>query len=170
MARGDGPGASGDPAQRILNALAWWDRLGVEAPTRVQVAMVAGRSPSPGSFASLLKAMRDDGLLEYPADGRLALTEAGVERAVYPDELPDPASFREAVCAMLKGDHPKVFLALWKYGPLTREEIAEHLGKSAKPGSFATMLRKLLDMGLVVYPSPGVVALAPEVSPEVFDG
>ena len=167
-AHGGSPGVA-----KILTALAWWETLGVAAPTRVQAALVAGRAPNTGSLNSLLSQMSSDGLIEYPEPGRLSLTEGGRRLAERPDEPDDPEALRAAVLAVLKGPEAAVYDALWEAhlrgrDEMTRDGLAQRLDRAPNTGSFNSLLSKLNGMGVVVYPRPGVVALAPEVGPGVF--
>lgn len=70
------PGLS-RPQERILDAVAWLESIGLAAPDKGQVALLADASPKSSAYSNNLGALRTAGLVEYPAGGCVALTGAG---------------------------------------------------------------------------------------------
>lgn len=148
-------GSLSAPQRKVLEALAFWDGLGIHQPTRVQVGNAAGYSPSSGGFANLLGTLRTAGHIDYPAGGCVALTEGG--RAQAP--TPDGRTPIERVNSILSGPQERVLAAILR-GPGSREEIAEATGYSATSGGFANLLGSLRSLGLIDYPGKGQVEAA----------
>jgi hypothetical protein len=57
-----------DRARRadVLDTLAWFEMLGIHAPSRAALAPMAGSRPTSGGFKNNLGALRTAGLLDYP--------------------------------------------------------------------------------------------------------
>jgi hypothetical protein len=68
------------PQQRILDAMARLEALGLTQLHKTQVAAFAGVSPTSGSFANNLGRLRTRGFIDYPQPGSVAFTEAGESR------------------------------------------------------------------------------------------
>lgn len=147
------------PQQRILNALAWWKAFGIEQPTNEQVGFVAGYSPGSGGFANLKGGLRGAGLIEYPAGGRLFLTEAGEALAAAPTVATTREAFHAAVRTKLSGPQVKVLGPIIEAYPaaISSQEVAERAGYSAGSGGFANLRGSLRTIGLIDYPTSGQV-------------
>ncbi|TAL46045.1 MAG: DUF853 family protein, partial [Salinibacterium sp.] len=65
------------PQQRILDALAQLEAIGVPAPAKVQLSLFAKASPKSSAYTNNLGSLRTAGLIDYPASGLVALTEDG---------------------------------------------------------------------------------------------
>jgi hypothetical protein len=150
------------PQQKILDAVGWYEALRVPAPSRVQVALIAGYSHSSGGFANLLGKLRTSGLIEYPGSGNVALTPEGRALATDPGLPATNAEVQAEVLRRLPAPQARileVLIACWP-NSLTREEIAEQTNYSATSGGFANLLGKLRTGALIDYPDKGhVVAL-----------
>lgn len=67
---GDSPDLA--PAkQRILDALAWLESVRIAEPSKAQVALLVGMSPTGGGFANYLGSLRSVGLIDYPSAGQV---------------------------------------------------------------------------------------------------
>lgn len=153
------PMASGDltgPQAHLLGALAWWAAKGHESPTRAQVAAIAGWKITSGHLKNVAGALRTAGLISYPDAGRLALTEAGRERA--PD-APSDLSLHDQVRAALTTPQAAVFDALLMNREMSRERIALSCGWNPKSGHLKNVLGSLRTLEIVTYPAQGYVAL-----------
>jgi hypothetical protein len=158
------PGAKiGGPQQRILDALAWWEGVGVPAPKRVQIAVVAGYSPEGGAFMNPLGTLRTSGLIEYPAPGTARLTPAGRKQAARPARSATNADLHAKIMAILDGPRRRILEPLLRAYPraLTREQLAAAAEYEPKGGAFMNPLGALRSLGLVEYPEPGKVAALP---------
>jgi hypothetical protein len=110
------------------------------------------------------------GLIGYPKDGLLALTEAGRSLA--------PASERPMTLAELHGRWKK-YLKPYEtalLGPLigcypralSREGLAEASGRSLTSSAFADAVASLKSLGLVEYPGKGLVQATELLFPEAL--
>lgn len=77
---GSGGGDLPTPQVKILASLAWWASAGVAQPSRHQAAFVAGYTVN-GHFNNSLGSLKSAGLVDYPAGGSVALTQAGAAMA-----------------------------------------------------------------------------------------
>lgn len=147
------------PQQRILNALAWWKAFGIDQPTNDQVGFIAGYSPSSGGFANLKGGLRTMELVDYPAPGRLRLTESGEDKAEAPSVAVTQEAFHAAVRAKLSGPQVRVLDPILAAYPasITSQEVADATGYSASSGGFANLRGSLRSINLIDYPRPGEV-------------
>ncbi|MFI4854016.1 MAG: helicase HerA-like domain-containing protein, partial [Phycisphaerales bacterium JB065] len=135
-------------ADRILDALAWFEAVGITQPTRDQVSLVAnGRG---GNFNRNIKALLDDGCLTYPAEGLLQITDAGRMLAIAPEK---PGTFDE-LCAMVRGYlkggiQTEIFDAIVEHGEMFREDLSSCIGKTG--GNFNRNVSALKTMGVLQY-------------------
>lgn len=145
----------------ILDAIAWWRRLGHTRPLRAQVAAVAGYAPTGGSFARYISTLTSEGLVTG-GDGQLSITEAGSKLAAWPDAAPTLAKLHERVLGILDGGPRKILEVLIKAGgdAVGRTAVAEDSGYEPTGGSFARYLSTLSSLGLITYPKRTTVAAA----------
>jgi hypothetical protein len=148
--------------QRILDAIAWWKAAGIDQPTRQQVGFVTDTKIAGGHFANTASRLHTQGLLAYPISGRLDLTPKGMAEA---KAVAAPAT-RDGLLAMirqmlgtdLKG---RMFNALVEADKaLSREDLAAVVGADAEGGHFSNSVSRLSSLGIVSYPSPGMVGLS----------
>lgn len=150
------------PQQRILNAIAWWKAFGIDRPSNEQVAFIAGYSPGSGGFNNLKGGLRTAGLIDYPAPGTVALTEAGKAKAEVPNVALTREAFHEAVRAKLSNPQWRVLEpALIAYpASIASDEVADKAGYSAGSGGYNNLRGSLRTLTLIDYPSPGQVRAA----------
>lgn len=158
----NGEFAPSAPQQRILDGLRWGLEL-LQAPDldRAIVAWLAEASPKASGYQNNLGALRSAGLVDYPAPGRVCLTNAGLVQAQAPEEPPTLEALRDAICAKLARPQADILRELLAQGlVMLREDIAEAVGKSPNASGFQNDLGRLRTLGLVTYPAPGQVAAA----------
>jgi len=148
------------PQQRILEALAAFEALGIDRVPRPIAAVYSGASPTSSSFANNMGALRSTGLLHYPDSSSAALTDTG--RAVA-GSVPPPRSLEQlhnAWYAKLPKPQARIVQALVEVYPasLARVDVAEAAGASATSSSFANNLGALRGLGLVDYPDSASAA------------
>lgn len=150
------------PQQRILNALAWWAAFGIELPTNEQVGFIAGYSPGSGNYNNIRGGLRAAGLIDYPAGGKLVLTESGAGKAEGPSVGPTREAFHAAVRAKLNGPQVKLLDPILAAYPssLGTQELADAAGYSAGSGNFNNLRGSLRTIGLIDYPGTGQVRAA----------
>jgi hypothetical protein len=148
------------PQQRILDALAWWESTGVMRASRIQVGAVAGYTASGGSFRNQLGALRTAGLIDYPSDGEVTLTDAGRALAQQPDAPATTEDLHARVLAVLTGAQRKLLQPLLAHYPerMSREGLANYVGLEAAGGGFRNTLGSLRSLGFIEYPTQGSVA------------
>lgn len=149
------------PQQRILDAIAWFESIGIEAPSQVAVAFLAGYTYGGGAFNNPRGALRSMGLVEYAGDS-ISLTSEGKQFASI-QEMPLTAQeLQSRVMNVLPGPHRKILQVLIdKQGePISKEDCAALAGY-APGGAFNNPLGRLRSMGLVSYPQPGYVVAEP---------
>jgi hypothetical protein len=145
-----GRDALSGPHRKILDAVAWWDGVGVADPSPVQVGLVSGYVASGGSFGTYLSALSSAGLVRRDR-GTITMTDAGAAVAKRPAATPTLADLHERIRAVLSGPHRKLLDAVIDAGPagLTNDELGERTGYAPSGGSFGTYLSKLSSLGLV---------------------
>ncbi len=157
---GDLPG----PQQRILNALAWLESVGLPSPfTRVQVAFLAGYKVGAGAFNNPLGALRGAGLVEYPEKGKVAMTNDGRTVAVAPATPLTVDVLHAMVLDRLTSPQQRILQPLLEAYPVavSRENLAMAAGYTAGAGAFNNPLGSLRSLGLIDYPRSGQVAARP---------
>lgn len=144
------------PQRHFLAALSWWACLGHEAPTRAQVAAIAGWKITSGHLKNVSGSLRTAGLIDYPEPGRFRLTDAGIAEAPDADA---GLSFRDQLASTLTGPQRLVFDHLAQAGEQSREELARALGWEPTSGHVKNVLGSMRTLQVVDYPAPGRVAL-----------
>lgn len=163
----DGEPISG-PEQRILNAIAWMETIGVEEPEQPAVAFLAEYTYGSGGYNNPRGRLRQRGLIEYVAGDRLKLTTAGKGTAQYPNIEPTDEALHAAILGKLPGPEGKILTVLLKHYPKAMDatRLAEASGYAPGSGGFNNPRGRLKTLGLVEYPSPGMVVAKPLLFPE----
>lgn len=148
------------PETRILVALAELSAIGKHSAPRPMVAGWAAYSPRGSAFTNPLGALNSKGLISYPGQGMVCLTDEG-RRIIGARPSPSHRELIERVRSICSGPEVKLLNALLDHGPeLTRTELAEHSGYSMHGSAFTNPLGALRSKGLVEYPKQGHVRLA----------
>jgi uncharacterized protein len=149
--------------QKILDALAWMEAMGFNVANRIQAAFLAGYSPSAGHFNNMVGGLRTRGLVAYPGDGLVALTEEGRAYAELPSRPTTVEELQSAVLSKLQTAQRKILSVLLDEYPneLSRADLAERSGYSVEAGHFNNMVGSLRSLGLVSYPEKGFVVAVP---------
>ena len=153
--------------QRAVNALAWWESVGVSGVSRNQLGAVAGISPQGGYLDRVLAVPSSLGLITR-TNGMNALTAAGRKVAAAPDEAPDLASYHKKLRGVVKdGASRKVFNALVAGGlrDWTREEIGEATGIKHQGGYLDRVLAPLTTLGVITR-AKGIVTTTKLLFPD----
>lgn len=153
--------------KRILDALAQLEVFGLATPDRRTVAAHARMSPQGGHTTNTISALRTAGLLDYPANGLLALTEAGRAAATYPAAPPTLADLHASWLSIVSGLQQRILKAVIDAHPdgLTREELADRVGAVAGGGHFTNTISALRTLGAIDYPRKGWVVATEAVFP-----
>ena len=140
--------------QKILNALAAYEVLGITPVRRVNVAFFAGYTEN-GHFNNMVGQLRTNGLLDYPTKGDVALTDAG--RALADAGASPIASLEDLHRLWLSKISPseaKLLRCLIETYPdsVTRADLAAATGYTEN-GHFNNMVGHLRSLGAADYPN-----------------
>lgn len=164
--------AVNQPRADILRGLAWFETVGIRAVDRANLAAIVGVSHRSSGFKNNLSTLRGAGLIDYPTDGQVSLTDQGAKAAPRPERPTSLASLHEAWMASsaLSGPQRDMLGVVIQYHPrqITRENLAEHLGVSWKSSGFKNNVSHLRGLGLIDYPTNGVVVATPILFPEAL--
>ena len=151
------------PMQRILDACAWWEAVGVNRPSKVQVAVVANYSPGGGAFNNPLGRLRSIGFVEPASDGAVSLMALGRAAANAPGEPPTTADLHQRAMAILNGPQQRILAPLLACYPaaMTKDALATEAGYSPDGGAFNNPLGSLRSLGFIDYPARGQVVALP---------
>ena len=141
-----------NPEQRILNAIAWMESIGITDPKQTAIAFLAGYSYGGGAFNNPRGALRTKGLIEYRGDS-IALTDHGRPLAT---PLPYPLTVEEMhgrVLKILPGPERKLMEVVLSMYPnsITNEELADRAGYVVGGGAFNNPRGRLRTLGLIEY-------------------
>lgn len=155
----NGSGSLTGPEQRIVNAIAWLEDIGVEAPEQPAVAFLAGYSYGGGAWNNPRGRLNVRGLVEYAPGSRIRLTEAGRQVAVATDVPSTNEALQESVLARLPGPEQRLLKPLLKSYPkaMHNQTLADAAGYTAGAGAFNNPRGRLKTLGLIEYPQPGMV-------------
>jgi hypothetical protein len=151
--------------QRILDGLAELQALGIESAERAQLALLVGYThPQSTGFVKALGSVRAAGLVDYVAGGRVALTDAGVDKARAEEAPVTSEELQGRLLRMLDPVHERLLRPLiGAYpGSLDRSELAGASGYThVQSTGFVKALGRLRSLGLVDYPGSGSVVARP---------
>lgn len=152
---GPPPDGLGKPQMRVLSSLAFWHSVGHEAPTREQVAGVAGYKPGSGNFNNILGGLKSAGMIAYPAAGVVHMNGGAPDIAP-----PSSDEARDLLLSVFNGPQRKIVEAMADAERLSRTEIAERVGYQPGSGNFNNLLGSLRTLCVIDYPQSGHAALS----------
>lgn len=156
----NGSGTVETPAQqRIVDALAWFEAIGVATPSRAALAPMAGTKPSSGGFKNNLGRLRSNGAIDYPQGGTVQLTDSGRGAANQPDVAPTPEQLQAAVMERITPAQARILECLIHAYPseVAREDLANAVGVTVTSGGFKNNLGAMRTLELIDYPTGGYV-------------
>lgn len=141
---GDGPGGG---LRRMLIALAQRQ----QGLTRQQLGVRACLSSRSGTFDTYLSRGRQAGWITSGHDGRLLITDAGEAALGQYDPLPTGSELLAYWTRQLGGGAARMLQALAQVYPnaLSRDDLGEASGLSARSGTFDTYLSRMRTLELV---------------------
>lgn len=144
-------------SQRTLDAVAWWERIGIDDPTSIQLRIIAGYSPRSGTFDQIRGKLRAEGLVEYGDGGTTFLTAAGRAQANAPAGAGTLDEFHGAIISKLdRAEERMLRILLEQYPePVPNADLREQSGYSPRSGTFDQVRAKLSKMSLVEYQPAG---------------
>lgn len=139
------------PLQKIIDAIAWWKRIGIAEPTAPQAAFKAGYSFRGGTWSTYLSRLRSAGMIEARS---LKLTEAGDHAANWPTTIGRSADgdFREEVLGQIPEPLRRILKPLIEVYPQpypNASDLAEAAGYSPAGGTWSTYLSRLRSLELI---------------------
>ncbi len=142
--------------QRILDALAWFESIGVASPRNLQVGAIALIDSTGGHFSNTVGPLSTTGLIER-GDGSMQLTDAGRAVANAPANPPTMADYHNMLRERVRraksagGKTVEMLNAMLAQGgdELTVEEMGEAVGIDHTGGHFSNMIGPLGTLGLV---------------------
>lgn len=141
------------PQQRIMSSLGFWKSIGQEAPTREQVAAVAGYRPGSGNFNNLIGGLSSAGQTHIPQQGRVALS------VDYPGLSPDEAKAK--LWSVFENPQRRlVEAALNVAGELSRDDLAVAAGYAPGSGNFNNIVGSLTSMDVLRRTGQGRIELS----------
>lgn len=162
------PVALGGGVQRILDAIAWWEAAGHEAPLVNQVAYIAGYSPKSGTWDTYVSRARSANLIEKGFDGRMRATEEGRRIAKAPPHQPNGAELRASVRGKLPQPIARMYDVLVAAYPssISTKDWAERAGYSPTSGTADTYRSRARSLALAVSAPGGHVRAAGWLFPD----
>lgn len=143
--------------QKILEAVRFFESIGVPTPEKAAVAAVAGFRPTSGHFKNSCGGLRSKGLVEYPG-GNIALTDAGRSQATEFDHISSNEDLHRRIMEKLDGAQKRILQPLLEVYPsaMTNENLAMDAGFQATSGHFKNTKGSLRTYGLIEYPESGM--------------
>jgi uncharacterized protein len=136
-----------------MTSLAFWKSIGHEAPTRDQVAAVAGYRPGSGNFNNIIGSLTTTGQAVVPQPRRLSLN------VQYEGLTPEEA--RDKLWSVLENPQKRlVEAAMAEAGDLSRDELATSSGYSPGSGNFNNIAGSLTTMDILQRTGTGRLALS----------
>lgn len=159
------PGAGGNGTispslQKVLDAIAWWRKIGFESVERARASVVAGYSPKASTFGVYIAELVKLGLVEV-SPGKVALTAAGFEQANAPTAT-TAAELREMARALLTAQEARVFDAVYDQYPkeIRRADVAEAVGLSPSASTCGVYIAGVAAYGIIENAGRGAVRAA----------
>lgn len=169
-----GGGGTTEPEQRILDALAWYEALGIRAPSKIAVGFLSGYRVNKklgGNYGKSLGRLRAEGLIDYPGAGAVSLTDEGHSLARDPGIDHTNEAFRQTIFARLEPAEVRILEHLIEAypEPIDKVELGQLSGYRVDAklgGNYGKSLSKLRTFGLIDYPARGVAVALPVLFPE----
>lgn len=141
-------GALGSGEQRIIDAIRWWNVLGIGVPSQAQVGFIAGYSHKSGTWATYLSRLRSANLIRR---SDLVLTEEGLALAHEPDTPPSAEALRATVLSKIDAPLKRILSPIIDAYPdgLTQTNAGDLAGYSSGSGTWATYLSRLRSLDLI---------------------
>lgn len=154
--------------QRILNALAELNAVGIERPTRTQAGIIASYDLTGGSGSKHVSALKERGLVTIPSAGTLALTEEGSLEAVHPEQLLTRDDLHQKVLSRLNEGERRILEYLIGIYPAaqSRADVGREVRYDLTGGSGSRHVSKLVTLGFIDIPGAGQLRAGKLLYPE----
>lgn len=166
LANPEGRAAIPKPQLAIIDAIAWWDSIGI-APTNTQLAFRAGYSPTSSTWEEYVRRCRRAEMIE-DRSGRYYIANGTKGIASRPDEHGDAKELQAFVLAQLNGPSAKIIRALIDAGDagLNSNALAKTAGYSPTSSTWEEYVRRVKRLELLEVWAGGYRAPAWLLSPE----
>jgi hypothetical protein len=146
--------------QRVIDAIAWWRKVGVEPIERARACVVAGYSPRASTFHGYIATLASEGYVEV-LPGTVRLTPAGLAIANTP-RATTAAELREMARALLGRQQARVFDEVYKAHPksIRRDVVAEKVGLSAQASTVHGYIADVAGYGIIETDGRGAIRAA----------
>lgn len=146
--------------QRVIDAVAWWRKIGQDPADRDRACVVAGLSPKASTFGVYIAEAVKLGLVTT-GRGTIALTADGIARANIPDAATE-VELRATVQSMLTSQERKVFDVVWDAYPnsIKRDDVAAALGLSTAASTIGVYIAGVAAYGAIAPAERGAVRAA----------
>lgn len=150
-------------SQRILDAIAWLESIGIIEPEQPAVAFLAGYSFGGGAFNNPRGALRTKDLVEYVGN-KIKLTQNGRNYANVPERTLTTEELHQKVLSVLETPHQRILKPLLEKYPalIHNDELANLAGYTPGAGAFNNPKGRLRSQGLIEY-LPGSMVRAREI-------
>lgn len=154
------------PQQKIIDAIAWLEAVGISNPKRASVAAVAGYSPTSGGVSELIGRLVGIGYVEIPHSGLVALTDSGRSSANHPNDTPTLDAYHNQWRSILSNPQRRMFDGIIANPEgISRRELAELVGYKPTSGGVSEIIGELVSLGCATLPRSGYVAPSPIMFP-----
>ncbi len=147
-----------NPQRRVLQAIASFEALGIDKPSKEMVAAKAEYSPKGGAFNNLLGRLRSGGYIDYPEGGKVELTDSGREAAGMVEPIAGVEELHRGWLKIIRqAPLQKILEYLIQIYPdsISREELARTLGYAEGGGAFNNYMGRLHNTFEVIDYLPG---------------
>jgi hypothetical protein len=149
------------PEQRILDAIAWANSIGIEHPENPIIAFLSGyTNPKSTGYTNPRGYLVGKGLIAYPSPGRVELTSEGSARANQPSTPASREELHRVILERLTGPQARILQVLLEHEgeSVPNEELAQAAGyTNPKSTGYTNPRGNLRSYGLTDYPRPGFV-------------
>jgi hypothetical protein len=144
----------------LLDAIAFWEEVGVPVANNSAVALKAGWSPTTSTYQRARGSLRERGMIDIPRGNGLKLTDAGRDAAEFPRSHGTLGELHKKILRVLDANQAKVLRPLLKNFPkaLSNDQLAEACGWSPTTSTFQRARGTLRNIGLVEFRDGGVAA------------
>ncbi len=150
------PGDITVPQQKILDGLAAFVPLGLHQIHRNIAAVFADQSPRSSGFSNNLGRLRSLGLIDYPAGGHVALTDAGLSASNGTGSPTTLVGLHEAWGSKLSNPQGRIMRELVTVYPasIDRTRLANLAGQSPTSSGYSNNLGRMRSLGIISKRGP----------------
>ncbi len=147
------------PQQRILDALGALEALGMVDVDKSNAAVFADQSPTSSGYSNNLGRLRSLGLIHYPQQGRVALTDAGRSWSAGSGAITTLSGLHQAWFSKMAAPKVRILQNLIRLYPesIDKNALADLSAQSPTSSGYSNNLGNLRSLGLIDYPQMGQV-------------